>query len=195
MTFTSNIIEKLAKIKTIQHFTKSEPHDHFSKSVSEWHSRNPEEAEAYLKELYDRLGWKNNNPAKYMRTRHELEDWMYDQLPELGVEPDTRYPLYGSADLGYIPDVFQDMGSHFEVPVRGIENKLTFSIGDSIPRLGKLPPEQRQLYNLRQINDMDMQDLISQVNASTDNSRGQNYLEAQMWITPEEAERVARLVK
>ena len=182
-------------MKTINHYTKSGPKKKVSKSVSEWHSKDPEAAEAFLKDLYDRLGWEHNNPAKYMKTRHEVEDWMYDQLPGLGIEADTRYPIYGSLDLGYTPEVFQDMNTHLDIPMEGLENRTTFTMGDSIPVLGRIPPEQRKLYNLKQIQEMGLDEVTRRVKASTSNSRGQDYLEAQMWITPEEAQQMAKFVR
>jgi len=190
-----NFNKKTAALDTIQHYTKSGPKDQVSKSVSQWHDENPEAAEAFLLDLYNKLGWKNNNPAKYMKTRHELENWMYEQLPQLGIKADTKYPTYGSLDLGYTPEVFQDMNSHLDIPLKGLEDKVTFSIGDSIPVLGKADPASRKLYSLKDIQSMPLNEVIEKVKASTNNSRGQNYLEAQIWTTPEELQQVAKLIE
>lgn len=186
--------EKLAALETLQHFTKSGPKNRISKSVSQWHTENPAEAEAFIFDLYNKLGWKHNNPAKYMKTRHEIEDWMYNQLPNLNVQAKTKFPIYSAMDLGYIPEVFKDMKSHLEIPVKGLENRLTFTMGDSIPVLSRVPVEDRKLYNLSDIHNMGLDEVIKRVKASTSNSRGQDYLEAQLWITPEEAQQMAKFI-
>ena len=186
--------EKLAALETLQHFTKSGPKDKISKSVSQWHTENPAEAEAFLFDLYNKLGWKHNNPAKYMKTRHEIEDWMYNQLPNLNVQAKTKFPIYSTMDLGYIPEVFKDMKSHLEIPVKGLENRLTFTMGDSIPVLSRVPVEDRKLYNLSDLQSIGLDEIIKKVKASTSNSRGQDYLETQLWITPEEAQQMAKFI-
>jgi hypothetical protein len=42
---------------------------------------------------------------------------------------------------------------------------------------------------------MPLDEVIEKVKASTNNSRGQDYLEAQIWTTPEELQQVAKLIE
>ena len=125
----AHAVAKLAAMPGLIHYSHGEA-GQITPSIAELYDRDPNAAKLIL----DKMIAEGRRRPGYLDARKNIEDYMRSKLPEMGVNPGSKYPTYAILDVGRHPELFSEEG-FVNLPMEKLKDKVTFTVGDSFPAL------------------------------------------------------------
>ena len=184
-------IMKVAQSNVLTHYRHSNE-SLITPSLSELHTQDPAKAQEVLEKLIIR----GRRTKDYLKWRAKTERMLRSRADKAGIQRETDYPIYATYGGG---GLFRGEETT-KIPIAKVLENTTFTIGDSFPAMetrGTPGPDRRSRHGRKVYTYDQIQELLREAGGlkklkqqSIDYDKGKGYIEAQIWKSQADLERM-----